>query len=148
MRSFFTGLNGNIKYCPPRQTILNEVFANFIYTGTLALNAKRIIVLPFLFLAFSSFIYLYGEAEVSECGCSRFQVIEDESDKVVNISEVTIIEGYCLDVRGTLVIDEETDWENLRVLMRVGSLIIVEAPFTIKNSVIMNCGDLWMGIYT
>lgn len=88
-------------------------------------------------------------SNLTECGCSAFDIIGYDETSVSYISMESITPGYCLDVRGTLHIDEPTNWDALTVIMREGSVIIVEDDFSLTNGThITGCGTMWQGIST
>jgi hypothetical protein len=90
---------------------------------------------------------LFGQP--SECGCSSFDVIGFDSSSINLISEENINYSYCLDIRGTLIIDEPTEWDNIKVIMREGSKIVVEDTFALINGTYLTgCTTMWQGIHT
>ena len=145
MRNLITGLMRNIDYCQ-LQFVPNKVFETFFTPVILAQKANR---KSTLLLFFSIALILNDLDGQTECGCSNFQIVGTTSESVTNISGVTLLPHYCLDVRGTLIINEPTQWSGLGVIMREGSEIVLDDDITISdNSFITGCGTMWKGIRT
>lgn len=146
MKTYLLGLFGKHQNCLPLFQP-SEVVIDFIYTRTLAKTANCMLSLLVAFLLIAPINLILGEG--TECGCSRFDLIGTDSESESYISMETLTPGFCFDVRGTLYIDEETEWNNITVIMREGSKIVVQAPFSVTNgTIITGCTTMWQGIHT
>jgi hypothetical protein len=127
--------------------MLRKIGSTGKVSGLIELVSKRFLFLPLILLLFLSGNLF--SASLDECGCSSFQVVGHDETSDTDISEITLIPGYCLDVRGTLHINVDTEWDDLTVIMRESSVIIVEEDFDVINGThITGCGTMWQGIHT
>lgn len=83
----------------------------------------------------------------SPCDCIDPLII-GSPDTETDISSLTsqFQANNCYFIKGTLVIDQQTFWMQVRLLMDEKSQILVETELTVDESYIAACGEMWKGI--
>jgi len=86
------------------------------------------------------------------CSCTAWNTVgatNTETDLSVYITNFgPFSSSKCYLIKGTLVIDQPTEWVNLRFKMEEKSKIRVEDNLSMTNSYLSGCGDMWQGIHT
>lgn len=81
--------------------------------------------------------------QLDPCDCLSYTTI-GSNGTVTNLGNQAL--SGCIRVMGTLSINQNTVWNNLRIRMAEGSEIRVDSELVMSNSFLSGCGSMWKGI--
>ena len=119
--------------------------------GILTLGYKTFITCLLLTMVSFSTTNIYAQtAVVTPCGVCSVMVPIGTTGDLTYIDELgfEFSSTRCYLIKGTLVINQTTNWYGLRLKMEEKSKILVQADLSISNCYLSGCGDMWQGIET
>ena len=91
---------------------------------------------------------LLGQQD-SPCNCTIQQTIGVTGEETQYSTLYPFSSSRCYFIKGTLVIDietEEVNWDGLRIEMEEGAQILVKSDFSMWDCYIAGCDVMWKGI--
>ncbi len=103
---------------------------------------SKVVLFLFLMIAYGGGLNAQTADTPCDCIATFDRGMTGETWKISELDPIV----NCTKFRGTIVIDIDTQWDNLSISMETGSSIQVETTLTIDECNIGTCDDLWRGI--
>lgn len=136
-----------------RHSAVSEIFANNANKTTLNLfSIRKFFKSVLLIISLIGWVTaMYSQPVQSPCGClGPTEIGRTGSSYDISDLSYSLTSGTCYLVKGILVIDQNTIWSGIRLLMEEKSKILVKANVTLAldDCYLSGCDDLWQGIET